>query len=155
VLLVDDDSNVLSMLSETIAAMGHKVVSAHDGRDALRCLLKYRSIDCLFTDIVMPGGITGLQLVTAARAMRASLPALLTSAYPRQELDALGELPEGVAFIAKPYMITELQMQLEMLTDVYTHLNWGSRRRRNKLPPLRQGARVKAMRHDRPRGHAT
>jgi CheY-like chemotaxis protein len=113
VLIVDDDSNVLSLLGDIITALGHKVMVAEDGPDALRCLLKHRSIDCLFTDVVMPNGMTGLQLVAAARAVRPGMPAVLASAYPREEICAMGEIPDDVDFIAKPYLLTDLYPLLD------------------------------------------
>jgi DNA-binding NtrC family response regulator len=113
VLLVDDDAQVLNLLSEVMSAMGHKVITAHDGKEALARLLKNRSIDCLFTDMVMPNGMTGLQLMTAARAVRPGLPALLASAYPREDVSALGDIPEDVDFIAKPYLLSDLTALLD------------------------------------------
>jgi DNA-binding NtrC family response regulator len=108
VLLVDDDADVLALLGETMTALGHRVITAQDGRAALKCLLKYRSIDCLFSDVVMPNGMTGLQLMTAARAVRPGLPALLASSYPREIVSSLGEIPDNVEFIAKPYALSDL-----------------------------------------------
>jgi DNA-binding NtrC family response regulator len=113
VLLVDDDTSVLSLLGETMAAMGHKVIVAHDGPDALRCLLRNRSIDCLFTDVVMPNGMTGVQLMAAARAVRPGLPAVIASAYPREDVCAMGDIPSDVNFIAKPYLLTDLYPLLD------------------------------------------
>ena len=108
VLLVDDDIEVLSLLGEIMTALGHRVIKAHDGEHALKCLLKYRSIDCIFTDVVMPNGMSGLQLMAAARAVRPGLPAMVASSYPREAVSALGDLPADVAFIAKPYLLTDL-----------------------------------------------
>jgi DNA-binding NtrC family response regulator len=108
VLLVDDDIEVLALLDEVITALGHRVIKAHDGEHALKCLLKYRSIDCIFTDVVMPNGMSGLQLMTAARAVRPGLPAMVASAYSREVVSALGDIPADVDFIAKPYLLTDL-----------------------------------------------
>jgi DNA-binding NtrC family response regulator len=135
VLLVDDDTSVLSLLGETITSMGHKVIVAEDGRDALRCLLKYRSIDCLFSDVVMPNGMTGMQLAAAARAVRPGLPAVLASAYPREDVLAMGPMPDDVAFISKPYL----------LTDLYPLLD-GEPGRRQGTSPSRRGI---GLRYDR------
>lgn len=115
VLLVDDDEQVLDLLGEVITSMGHKVITAQDGREALSRLLKYRSIDCLFTDMVMPNGMSGLQLMAAARAIRPGLPALLASAYSREDICAQGDIPEDVDFIAKPYLLSDLTTLLDRL----------------------------------------
>jgi DNA-binding NtrC family response regulator len=113
VLLVDDDSSVLSVLGETISALGHSVIVAKDGRDALRLLFKCPFIDCLCSDIVMPNGMTGLQLLAAARALCPGLPVVLTSAYSREDVSALGDIPYDVAFIAKPYLLTDMRKLLD------------------------------------------
>jgi CheY-like chemotaxis protein len=66
------------------------------------------SIDYLFTDIVMPNDMNGVQLMRAARAARPGLPTLLASGYPRDALPDLGTIPEDVMFIRKPYSLADL-----------------------------------------------
>jgi len=114
---VDDDADVLSLLGEVMTALGHRVITAQDGPAALKCLLKYRAIDCILTDVVMPNGMTGLQLMTAARAVRPGLPAMIASSYPRELVSTLGEIPRDVAFIAKPYLLTDLFALLDGTGD--------------------------------------
>jgi CheY-like chemotaxis protein len=115
VLLVDDDTGVLEMIGETIATMGHTVLTAQDGCQALHMLIDNRSINCLFTDVVMSSSMNGVQLVAAARAVRPGLPTLLASSYARDDVRAMGEIPGDVCFIAKPYL----------LSDLHEHLYWG------------------------------
>jgi CheY-like chemotaxis protein len=121
VLLVDDDTEVLSLLAETMSGFGHRVIQAKDGPEALKCLLKYRSIDCIFSDVVMPNGMTGVQLMAAARAVRPGLPALLASSYPKDYVSSLGDIPENVSFIAKPYLLTDLFALLDRQADLAQH----------------------------------
>jgi CheY-like chemotaxis protein len=108
VLLVDDDTDVLMLLGETMTGLGHRVIKAQDGRAALECLLKYSAIDCIFSDVVMPHGMNGVQFAAAARAIRPNLPVLLASCYSFESIRRLGAIPEGVDFIAKPYTLTDL-----------------------------------------------
>ncbi len=115
VLLVEDDDQVLTLVTQTLTSLGHQVVPARDGHDALRVVRCNPTIDYLFTDIVMPNGMNGVQLMNAARAERPGLRTLLTSARSREEVRALGKIPFDVAFIAKPYS----------LTDVHAYLKWG------------------------------
>jgi CheY-like chemotaxis protein len=112
ILFVDDDSSVRSLVGEMLRILGHKVVEAEDGRDALTQLHKDRTIDYLFTDIIMPNDMNGLQLMTAARAARPGLPTLLASGYPREVLRDLGNIPEDVSFIAKPYSLADLNAHI-------------------------------------------
>jgi CheY-like chemotaxis protein len=118
VLLVDDDAEVLALLAETISEFGHRVIQAKDGPDALKCLLKYRSIDCIFSDVVMPNGMSGVQLMTAARAVRPGLPGLLASSYPKEYVCTLGDIPENVEFITKPYLLTDLFALLDQQANL-------------------------------------
>ncbi len=112
VLLVDDDSAIRSLVSEMLRILGHHVVEAEDGADALNHLKKDRTIDFLFTDIIMPNDMNGLQLMTAARAARPGLPTLLASGYPRDVLRDLGSIPEDVSFIAKPYSLSDIDAHM-------------------------------------------
>ena len=112
VLLVDDDDSVLATVGETMVSMGHTVITAHDGSEALHYLIENRSIDCLFTDVVMSTDMNGVQLMAAARVVRPGLTTLLASSYPRDEVCAMGEIPGDVCFIAKPYLLSDLHEQL-------------------------------------------
>jgi PAS domain S-box-containing protein len=105
ILFVDDDSGVRSLVSEVLRTSGHTVIEADDGRMALDLLQEDASIDYLFTDIVMPNDMNGVQLMRAARP---GLPTLLASGYPRDALPDLGTIPEDVMFIRKPYSLADL-----------------------------------------------
>jgi CheY-like chemotaxis protein len=114
VLLVEDDDQVLTLVSQTLTSLGHQVIVARDGQEALRVVRANPMIDYLFTDIVMPNGMNGMQLMQAARAERPGLRTLLTSVRSREEVRALGKIPYDVAFIPKPYS----------LTDIHAYLKW-------------------------------
>jgi CheY-like chemotaxis protein len=108
VLLVEDDDQVLMLVSRTLTSLGHKVVEAHDGETALNAIQNNAAIDCLFSDVVMPNGMNGVQLAQQARAMRPNMRAVLTSVRPREEVRAMGEIPHDVTFVAKPYSLTDI-----------------------------------------------
>jgi PAS domain S-box-containing protein len=112
ILLVDDDANVLSLVSEMLAYLGHKVVAAQDGSEALAHLSADRSIDVLFTDIVLPTGMNGLQLMQAARSARPGLRTALASVRSRDDLLELGGIPQDVVFFAKPYALADVNAYL-------------------------------------------
>ena len=112
VLLVDDDSSVRSLVAEMLRVLGHTVIEAEDGRDALGQLQKDESIDYIFTDIIMPNDMNGLQLLQAARTARPGLPALLASGYPREVLRNMGDIPEDVSFVAKPYSLSDINAHI-------------------------------------------
>jgi PAS domain S-box-containing protein len=108
ILFVDDDSAIRTLVCEMLRFLGHKVVEAEDGREALALLEHDHTINFLFTDIVMPNDMSGLQLMNAARLARPGLPTLLASGYPRDVLRNLGDIPEDVCFIPKPYTLADI-----------------------------------------------
>jgi PAS domain S-box-containing protein len=108
ILFVDDDTGVRSLVSEVLRNTGHTVIEADDGRTALKLLQEDPKIDYLFTDIVMPNDMNGVELMNAARAARPGLPTLLASGHPREALRDLGNIPEDVLFIRKPYSLADL-----------------------------------------------
>jgi CheY-like chemotaxis protein len=66
ILLVEDEPGVLEMTTETLRSMGYDVVTAPDGRSALEILWREPKIDILFTHIVMPRGVNGIELAKLA-----------------------------------------------------------------------------------------
>jgi len=105
ILVVDDDAGMRRLASHVLAHAGYAVVEAGEGPEAL-ALWRDRggAIDLLFTDMVMPGGMNGIQLIEACRERQPGVPAILTSGYT---LPPLGTTPIGasgeVAMLAKPY----------------------------------------------------
>ena len=69
ILVVEDDPGVLEVALKTIRGLGYDVVTALNGRDALEILRGGRSVDLVFSDVVMPEGMNGYQLAAAARAI--------------------------------------------------------------------------------------
>jgi CheY-like chemotaxis protein len=79
-----------------------------DGQEALDVLRGGGSIDLLFTDLVMPGGINGRQLADEARRLRPHLPVLFTSGYAAESIMRDDRLDAGVHLLGKPYRRAEL-----------------------------------------------
>ena len=100
ILLVEDSEDVRAAASELLRELGHTVLTAENGPDALRLLSDGIAADLLLTDIVMPGGMSGAELAREARRLRPNLHILLTSGYAAdQSLQAVADFP----FIAKPF----------------------------------------------------
>jgi PAS domain S-box-containing protein len=113
VLIVEDEPDVLEMAIQIFESLGYDVLSASNARAALDVLKQEEQIDVLFSDIVMPGGMNGVELAQEARRMRPALKLLLASGYPMSALDH-PELKE-ISFISKPYRWTELDERLRAL----------------------------------------
>ncbi|GGG19878.1 hybrid sensor histidine kinase/response regulator [Caldovatus sediminis] len=101
VLVVEDDRAVRDMASETLREAGWRVTEAPDGRAALALIEAGERVDLLFTDVVMPGGISGVELAEAARRMRPDLAVLLASGY------AGGAQPNGGGHPACPFPLLD------------------------------------------------
>jgi len=110
VLLVEDDEEVAALVQEMLAQLGYAVTRAASASAALGALANGRQVDVVFSDIMMPGDMNGVDLAREVRLRRPELPILLTSGYAeaaRREAEA-----EGVRILPKPYRVDELQAAL-------------------------------------------
>ena len=81
ILLVDDNQSLMAVTMRNLAALGYKVVPTTGARAALAILASEAVVDLLFTDVVMPGGMGGVELAEAARRLRPGLRVLFTTGY--------------------------------------------------------------------------
>ncbi len=104
VLVVEDELPVREMVRDVLVRQGYRVHEAASGREALDLWSRYQQdIDLVLTDIVMPDGIMGTDLVERLMQARPDLPVIFTSGYS-QESDAIDlSLVDGVNFLQKPY----------------------------------------------------
>ena len=116
VLVVEDDPDVLTLAVETLTSLDYVVLTAGDGPSALAILRRNSDIDILFSDIVMPRGMNGVQLAREASRLRPSLRVLLASGYAMAVLTADHGMGDDFAFISKPYCGTDLARMLRSLT---------------------------------------
>ncbi|HYE51803.1 MAG TPA: PAS domain S-box protein, partial [Azospirillaceae bacterium] len=115
VLIVEDEADVLETAVELFRSLGYAVLTATDGAKALTVLDRHPKVDVLFTDVVMPGGLSGVDLAREARRRRPGLQVLLASGYPQPAVTAEhGDLSD-FSFLAKPYRWTELADRLKAL----------------------------------------
>ena len=117
VLVVEDDPEVLDVTVETLRQLGYEVLTAMDASSALSVLRRDAEIDILFSDIVMPRGMNGIQLARAALGLRPQLRVLLASGYPRPVVSsqAGADTEFEFAFLGKPYRSAELAEALRLL----------------------------------------
>jgi PAS domain S-box-containing protein len=107
VLVVEDDPEVRCVTIEALRELDYTVVHAGDGKQGLEMLSSQPRIDVLFTDIVMPD-MTGRQLADKAREHHPTLKVLFTTGYTRNAIVHNGILDQGVAFLPKPFTLTQL-----------------------------------------------
>jgi PAS domain S-box-containing protein len=116
VLIVEDEPDVMDAAAELFRSIGYRVLTAANGVDAL-AILRYRNtIDILFTDVMMPNGMSGIDLARSTRELRPEIKVILASGYPVMLLrDQHGDLDE-FAFINKPYRLSELAKKIRSTT---------------------------------------
>ena len=105
-LLVEDDDEVAALVSDMLDELGYEVTRVASGVAALGALANERPFDLVFSDVMMPGGMSGVELAREIRRRRAELPVLLTSGYA--EAAAQEASAEGLRILPKPYRMEEL-----------------------------------------------
>jgi PAS domain S-box-containing protein len=114
VLLVEDEPDLLETTAELFRVMDYEVLTATNGRNALQVLEQTPDIKILFTDVVMPGDVNGIELARVTQRLYPNVKVIIASGYPLPALTAKhGELNE-FAFINKPYRFSELARQLRI-----------------------------------------
>ena len=86
VLVVDDEVDLLEVAVAYLSDMGFKTLQAIDGASALDVIAQHPEIDLLVTDIVMPGGMNGVDLVQRAHDLRTDLKIIYSSGFPAEAL---------------------------------------------------------------------
>ncbi|GGC16429.1 hybrid sensor histidine kinase/response regulator [Pseudoduganella buxea] len=117
VLIAEDDPLVMAVACELFETMGYEVLTAPDGVVALGMLERDDTIDVLFTDLMMPNGMTGLELARAARKRHPAMKIIIASGYPQAALrheDGEGDFAE-FAFIGKPYRLADVARHLRAI----------------------------------------
>jgi CheY-like chemotaxis protein len=103
VLVVEDDELVRRFAAERLIARGYSVTAVGSGPEALRALDTIGHVDLLFSDIVLPGGMTGRQLAEQFLVLRPGTPVLYTSGYGERVLMHDGQPDPGAVLLPKPY----------------------------------------------------
>lgn len=117
ILVIEDDDDVRTYSVETLRELGYRVLEAHDGPSALRLLERQSRVDVLFSDVVLPGGLTGAQVAAQAREMKPGLKVLFTTGYARNAIIHHGRLDKGVNLITKPFSASDLAAKIRDVID--------------------------------------
>ncbi len=118
VLIVEDEPGVRRLATLALTRGGYRVLSAGSGAEALTLWNTHgRDVDLLFTDLVMPDGISGLQLAALLLERRPGLKVLFTSGYSTDFVGGERPLHEGVNFLQKPYTLVNLATTVRARLD--------------------------------------
>jgi CheY-like chemotaxis protein len=112
VLLVEDNLQVAEVVTSLLTEQGHRVTTVRSGDEATGKLETLQDIDLVFSDLVMPGELSGLDLARIVRARWPALPILLATGYSEAANRATRE---GFTLISKPYTPETILSAIERL----------------------------------------
>ncbi len=114
ILVVEDNEEILEVTSARLTALGYRVVCARNGAEAILILKSGQEFELLFSDVVMPNGMNGVELAGEARRLNKGIKILLTSGYAGDVLErhqAVDKFP----IIDKPFRLADLAQRLRSI----------------------------------------
>jgi CheY-like chemotaxis protein len=117
VLVIEDQPELANLAGELLEQWQLNIEVVHRASTALRLLRAGRSVDLVFSDIMMPEGMNGLELAEVMKSEFPKVPVLLTSGYSDVAADATAK---GFEVIRKPYRMEELEVRLRALLRMHS-----------------------------------
>ena len=114
VLVVEDEPDVLWATSQMFSMMGYKIHEASSGEEALEILRKGTKVSLVFTDILMPGGINGIELARKLRESNPAIQIILASGYPLPALKKEHGNLDEFQFLNKPYDLEDIEKAISL-----------------------------------------
>ncbi|MBX9651663.1 MAG: CHASE3 domain-containing protein [Xanthobacteraceae bacterium] len=108
ILVVEDDALVRNFVCTQLQSLGYRTLAAADGPAAIAIIDTGEPFDLLFTDVILPGGMTGRQLAEEVTKRRPGTKVLYTSGYSDNAIVHQGRLDPGVLLLTKPYRMSGL-----------------------------------------------
>lgn len=113
ILIIDDEEVILEYLKMLLGKLGYDIITARDGAAGCNALQNH-DINLIISDLIMPGEISGMNLVRKLRSMRPDCPIIVLTGYPNDEnLKDTQELE--VEFLTKPFEIPFLENLLKRM----------------------------------------
>ena len=118
ILVVEDDTGFRNMMAMTLKVLGYQVFEAIDGPSALKAWNKHASeIAVLFTDQVMPGGISGIELCQRLHKAKPELRRIISTGYAADRVDPKELAAQGIDFLPKPFSSETLASAIRRCLD--------------------------------------
>ena len=121
ILLVEDEVPTLQAMTRYFKTSGYRVLEAQTGREALARWAEHgKSVDLVFTDMIMPEGMNGLELVRRLRRDRPELKVIISSGYSMEMATDGIPSDEGIIYLSKPFEAKTLGTVLRECLDAKT-----------------------------------
>jgi PAS domain S-box-containing protein len=115
VLVVDDEPTIRMLVGEVLHEAGYAVIEAESGVEGLKLLQSNARIDLVVTDIGLPGGMNGRQMIDAARLARPRLKALFITGFAENAVIGNGILDPGMHVLTKPFALDDLAHRIRAI----------------------------------------
>ncbi len=125
ILVVEDDVDVRLIAVDILTEAGFEIHEAENAAQALGLLQTEMTFDLMFSDIIMPGEMNGVDLARRALHLRPRMQVMLTSGYAREALEVRHRVREDVAFLPKPYRAEALRSMVGQLFEQRTAMLTG------------------------------
>ncbi len=117
ILVVEDDPSVREISVNILRDQGYEVVEASDGVAAIELLKGGRPFDLLFSDIVLPGGLNGVEIAEEAKRIQPSIKVLYTTGYAENAFALQSQLDPAATLVSKPYRRVELLKKVRAILE--------------------------------------
>jgi CheY-like chemotaxis protein len=108
VLIVEDDDRVRRLTAHRLRELGYRIVEARHGAEALAVLAQTPNVEIVFSDLVMPGGMSGVDLARQVRKRYPQARVILTSGYSAGLMNQADIAQLDLQVLRKPYRQAEL-----------------------------------------------
>lgn len=115
VLIVEDESHILSLLSDYLSDEGYHVLAAGSSIQAFEILASKPHLDLLISDFRLPGNASGVMIAEPALKLRPDLKVMFISGYPFEIYESGSKIARSVPVLAKPFSLETLRQQVQQL----------------------------------------
>jgi PAS domain S-box-containing protein len=117
VLVVDDEPTIRMLIADTLGELGYRAIEAADAASGLKVLESDAKIDLLISDVGLPGGMSGKDMVDAARISRPKIKVLFITGYADNAAITNGHLDPGVQVMSKPFSMEKLAARIRSIIE--------------------------------------
>lgn len=117
ILIVEDNPHVRNVPTKILRIQGYDVTEAKDGAEAIDHLQNGQPFDLLFTDVVLPGNLNGIEIAEEAVLIQPDIKILYTSGYAESAINHSDKLIPGVTLINKPYNRSDLLEKVSTILE--------------------------------------